>query len=551
MRLIQLRSNDIRFKALNFNKGLNIIVGKKTLINDKKKTSNGIGKSLSLVCVDFMLGKSSTSKEISKLKLIMEKENIILYLTFEHNNERYTIQRTHNEIFINDDKCSKESEYLDFLNQLLNENYTFRNIFNRFFRTNKDGYIDAIKQVTLLENAYYNNEINSFLLGLDLEYLKTKKDLKQKQKRLTSLIKDLNEMNKNVNKEQELEYEESLKNIEESLKNFEISDDFHLLKKEADELTVKIQAMRNEISFLEREIKNKNNIISLNKQVDIDINKISNMYKEANFFIGEDVLAHIDGVKEFHNTLFRNRKNRATKDIKNFNNDLKICMEKMEKMDSKRSKLFKLLENKGALEEYHSLNKQKDDIKGALEEIQRNEKSLLSYKKEKADIEIEIDKFKKELIDLEDNLKKKISFLGKAFREISEEHYDDKPGFLDIEINYDFKTEKLYNINPVLKGDSSDGINEMKIFIYDMLIYKLNPNIIGLVGHDNRLFDMVDERQIAKALKYTNDNLSQYLCSMSDTKFKGVNSLTELDLNKLVIRSLHEKDKLFGFDFEE
>lgn len=52
-----------------------------------------------------------------------------------------------------------------------------------------------------------------------------------------------------------------------------------------------------------------------------------------------------------------------------------------------------------------------------------------------------------------------------------------------------------------------------------MLIYKLNPDLIGLIGHDNRLFDMVDERQIAKAFIYANNNLKQYICSISDTKF--------------------------------
>ena len=91
----------------------------------------------------------------------------------------------------------------------------------------------------------------------------------------------------------------------------------------------------------------------------------------------------------------------------------------------------------------------------------------------------------------------------------------------------------------------------MKIFVYDMLIYKLNPDLIGLIGHDNRLFDMVDERQIAKAFTYVNNNLKQYICSISDTKFEEAQKHCEIDLNKFVRRNLNEKDKLFGFDFEE
>jgi len=91
MKLISLSSNDKRFKTLEFHNGLNIIVGSKRLTKEKKKTSNGIGKSLSLICVDFMLGKGSQNSEIKKLRTVMEKENITLSLIFEHKNKTYNI----------------------------------------------------------------------------------------------------------------------------------------------------------------------------------------------------------------------------------------------------------------------------------------------------------------------------------------------------------------------------------------------------------------------------------------------------------------------------
>jgi uncharacterized protein YydD (DUF2326 family) len=551
MKLISLSSNDTRFKTLEFHNGLNIIVGSKRLTKEKKKTSNGIGKSLSLICIDFMLGKGSQSSEIKKLKTVMEKENITLSLIFEHKNKTYNITRTHKSIYINDKKIEKESEYLSFLDGLIDKDYSFRTIFSRFFRTNKDSYNEAIKQVTLNEKPYINNKINAFLLGLNLDYLEKKSNLKLKNDRLKTLIKELQEIQKGIDKEKELEYESRLKEIENNLENFEIAKDFNQLKNEADLLTAQIQKIRNQQSINNREIRNKQNIIGLNKQVDIDIDKISSMYEEAKFFINQDTLAHIEAVKEFHNALFKNRKDRASKDIKKLEIELQKLEKEQKQLDKRRSEIFKYLENKGALEEYHSLNKEKEKIKEFLEDMQRDEKTLKSFKKEQIEIKLEIDLFKKELIDLEENIKGHIEFLEKAFREISEEHYSDKPGYLEIEINDKFNTEKLYNITPIIKGDSSDGINEMKIFIYDMLIYKLNSDLVGLVGHDNRLFDMVDERQIAKAFNYINNNLSQYICSISDTKLNEVKNHIDLDLDKFIIRNLSETDKLFGFDFEE
>ena len=505
MKLIQLSSSDIRFKPINFEDGLNIIVGQKILKNDKKKTSNGIGKSLSLICIDYLLGKGTQSKEIKKLKALLEKEQIILSLIFEHNGVTYNIKKSHNKAWLDDVLYEKDSDYIKFLNTLVRD-YSFRNIFSRFFRTDKSSYNEAIKQVSS-EKSYDNNLINSYLLGLNLEFLAKKKSLKEKSDRLKVLIKELNELQKSIDKEKEIEFEEKLTKIEKDLATFEIAEDFNQLKDEADILTSEIQQIRNKIAYFNREIRNKNLIISSNNQLDIDVDKIASMYEEAKFFLGEDTLAHINAVKDFHETLFNNRKKKALLDIERYEKDIKILNDNEKLKDKRRSEIFKYLENKGALEEYHSLNIEKDRLKTYLEEIQRNQKSLKSFKKEQADIKIEIDQFKRELIELEDKIKDRIEFLKKAFREISEEHYEDKPGLLDIEINDDFKTDRLYNIEPIIKGDSSDGINEMKVFVYDMLIYKLNPDLIGLIGHDNRLFDMVDERQIAKAFIYANNNL--------------------------------------------
>lgn len=552
MKLLQLTSSDNRFQTLNFKSGLNIIVGQKVLTDDKKKTSNGIGKSLALICIDFMLGKNSTSKEVKKLKEVIKKESITLSLAFEHKNQVYNIDRTYNEVFIDGEKLKKESEYFLFLNSLLESEHSFRNIFGRFFRTNKESYIEATSQVTTKEKAYQNNLINASLLGLDLTFLEKKKELKVKSDRLKLLITELKELQKNIDKEKEFELLERLGEISEHLNSFEIAQDFNDLKNEADILTTQIQKIRNDIAYNNRLIRNKQMIIDTNHQVDIDVNKLKNMYAEASFFLGAEVLNHIESVQDFHNTLFKNRKDRAIKDISLLETNIESIEKGLFDLDKRRSDIFKYLENRGALEEYHSLNREKDNIKENLEQIQRDEKSLNRYKKEQADIKLEIDQFKRKLIDLESDLKNKIQFLGKSFREISEEFYNDKPGFLHIEILEKFNTEKLYKIEPKIDNEnSSDGINEMKIFIYDMLLYKLNPTLIGLVGHDNRLFDMVDERQIGYAFDYVHKNLSQYICSVSDIKFKESKQYSELNLDSFVRATLNETQKLFGFDFEK
>jgi uncharacterized protein YydD (DUF2326 family) len=368
---------------------------------------------------------------------------------------------------------------------------------------------------------------------------------------LKSLIKELGALQKGIDKERAFELSERLTKIENDLESFEIAEDFNDLKEEADRLTEEIQKISNQIAILNREIRNKQRVIEVNKQSNIDVEKLKNMYAEASFFLGEDVLNHINAVKEFHNTLFENRKKRALTDIKLNKKKLQVLEEEITTLDKRRGQIFSYLDNKGALAEYHALTKEKDFLYEQLNDIQSKEKLLKELKREQADIKLEIDKFKIELIDLDDSLKEHIRFLGRTFRDISEEFYWDKPGFLDIEIIDNFITDKLYKIEPEIKADGSDGINEMKIFIYDMLVYKLNKSLIGFIGHDNRLFDMVDERQIAEAFSYTTKNLNQYICSISDTKFKEAKQHSDIDLDKFIIMNLSEKQKLFGFDFDK
>lgn len=58
-------------------------------------------------------------------------------------------------------------------------------------------------------------------------------------------------------------------------------------------------------------------------------------------------------------------------------------------------KLYKDLENKGALEEYQTLIREKEKIVGELENIRRTKKVITDLKNKEADLKIEIDKFKK------------------------------------------------------------------------------------------------------------------------------------------------------------
>lgn len=549
MKLLRLSSNCSTFQPIDFKDGLNIIVGEKTKNN--KETSNGVGKSLSLRCIDFLFGKD---KNVDEIKNILQQKDIVLNLSFSQNEKIHFVERSYDKIFFDEKEISLK-EYTEILYKLNLQNIipssdsilSFRNIFSRFFRI--QSFKNPIEQIEK-EKVFQNNYVNAFLLKLNLDYLNQKSKLKIKQEENNKIIQQLNEYEQENNKENELELQERLKELTSNLSNFKIAENYYDLEKKLNDITYTIEQMRNEKLFKERQLKNKQKIIDLNKQFDID--RISNVYREVQFFFEKSTIEHIEAVKKFHDELFYNRRAKAERDKKALQIEISILAEDIKKMDDERSILYKELENKGALNEYQSLLKEKEKIIEQLEKTQRIKKLVVDLKQKQADIKLEIDIFKRELLNFENEIDIQINKLGLLFREISSNFYTNNKGYLDIKINNSFKTERLYDINARIDADKSNGVNNMKVFIYDMLIYKLNPKLIGFVGHDNLLFDSIDERQIAIALKYVNDNLDQYICSIHDTKFNEANKYAienNFNLEEHVCVKLSEKHKLFGFDF--
>lgn len=552
MKLIRLGSNIKTFRTIDFHDGLNIIVGTKKDKTKSQETSNGVGKTLSLRCIDFLMGGNKT-KDFSRL---LEDNKITLNLIFAHNQQEYLIERNHNKIFLNEKEISLE-DYRQFLYEInikkydKEENFTFRSIFLRFFRFEKKAMLFPIEQISS-EKSYNNNLTNAFLLHLNLELLKRKNEFKEKQTELNKAIKTLGEIKNDVDREREIELEEKYEVLEKNLKNFQIADNYYDLEKQLNDLTQQIQNLRNEKSIKELKIKNQKKIIKVNQQIDIDTEKIEKIYNETKFFFRNSVIEHVVAVKNFHTELFENRKRRAEIIIKSLEQEIKEIEDKYRILDKKRTELFKELENKGAFDEYQALVKQKEKIKEELDKIQRGRKLLDDLKIKEADLNVQIGNFKKEIVSLEQELEEHIKKLQIDFRELSSFFYSENKGYLSIEFNKNFKTERLYNIEPKIDTDKSDGVNSVKIFIYDMLLYKLNPDLIGFVGHDNILFDSVDERQIANAFEYAKNYTKQYICSIHDTKFeeaKKIAKMKDIDLKDYVCLELDEKNKLFGFDF--
>ena len=110
------------------------------------------------------------------------------------------------------------------------------------------------------------------------------------------------------------------------------------------------------------------------------------------------------------------------------------------------------------------------------------------------------------------------------------------PLYEKIEINT-FKLDDLQRVfekldeDSMLEDDSSDGVNEVRIFCFDWLILNTTKCNMRFTAHDSRIFANMDPRQRKVLFKIVNevckDSEFQYICSVNQDTLDSVKGLME------------------------
>lgn len=189
MTLLSLICDNPRFKALNFNKDLNIVVGKQ-LNHDQKDTVNGIGKSLSLEMLHYMLN----AKIPQKMKDFLKNYGNF-NLSFIHDNKNYTVEKNFRDSkwIINGKEYNKTAYATElnniFSNTINSDKISFRQVFNCFAR--RSGYYYTLRQQDIDINDYNQRLVNLFLLGIDIKLQEENYKLKDKLSILNTVKTEL------------------------------------------------------------------------------------------------------------------------------------------------------------------------------------------------------------------------------------------------------------------------------------------------------------------------------------------------------------------------
>jgi uncharacterized protein YydD (DUF2326 family) len=148
-----------------------------------------------------------------------------------------------------------------------------------------------------------------------------------------------------------------------------------------------------------------------------------------------------------------------------------------------------------------------------------------------------------------------------AFTTFSKRFYEEKPGGLAVK-NNEGDNQVRFDIKAKIQDDASDGINEVKIFCFDMTILTQKHNhLIDLIFHDSRLFSDMDSRQRAIALELASEISTQgnfqYIATINQDQLESSshqwsNEIKDAIYNNIVLELTDEgpESKLLGIQID-
>ncbi|HJH30325.1 MAG TPA: DUF2326 domain-containing protein [Methanosarcinaceae archaeon] len=551
MQLLKVYSNQASFRTVEFNKtGLSFIVAKQKNpdSSEQGKTYNGVGKSLLVRIIHFCLGASAEDYKVFCEKL-PEWE---FFVDFEIDNKKYTAKRATNnpkQIVLNNEVISvkKFNEKMKSLCFDIPEDIsflTFRSLIPYFIRPKKESYV-AYNKSGKTKTDYQALLYNAFLLGLDAVLAQKKYEIRKEQNRVKnletnfkndSLLRDFFTGNKDVILTL-VDLEERIKRLDDNLSNFKVAEDYNDVQLEADRIEKELFSLNNHVIMLQNNIENINK--SLENSPDINKANIKAIYRESKINFSENMTKTLDELEVFYKKLISNRKRRLLEQQNKLEQKNKNKKESVGKLQKDFDKLIKYLGEHQALDLFVSLSNKNAELKAERDSLQKYQELQSEYK-------IKERQFEKDFIELTEvteqyltEIEPETIVLRDYFRRLAKKFYPDSVAGLTIECN-DGENQLQFNIDAKIESDASDGINNVKIFCYDLtILFKGHNHNIDFVFHDSRLFDGTDERQKADMFKTVYEKFAQvnkqYIATVNQNQLDEIKKhMTDNEFEKII-----------------
>ena len=552
MRLTSLSSNRSSFKTVRFNRqGLTLIVGrhKNAKSSDLKKTYNGVGKSLIVALVNYCLGANKNAQFDEHLP------DWSFTLEFEHAGVSHRITRqtgvtrvVFDEREVSITKLRDELEALDAIH-LPGEvkSLTLRSFLAFFLRPKQASYV-RYDQPRPEWTPYLSVLYQSFLLGVDYARAIRKHDQKVALDKYSDLAKRyktdqdlrlfyLGERNAEV---ELLELGREIARLERDLAAFRVSENYAERQRRADDLHRQHATIANEIVVMEN--LRQDLMLTLDVKPDVAPERVAALYSEASVALPGLVTKRLQDVHEFQTRLQQNRRSRVQRDIASVDERLAELSARSTEVKKQIDAELQYLNSHRALDEYAATSRELTDLKAAEQRIKDYLQLLSQYTEEAQRVRVEMAMETLETSHYIRSIRDHLDVLMETFRDHARELYGSVAAGLTVK-NNDGENQCRYDIEAHIQNDAADGINQGKIFCYDLLLLRLKQrHHIEFLFHDNRLYADMDKNQryslFRLAERVCNETQSQYIATVNEDVLDSVKEIAGDDYQRLFVESV-------------
>lgn len=508
------------FKNLVFHSGLNVLLAEKSEGASSRQTRNRAGKSSLIEIIHFLTGADIKKDSLFKAK---ELNDLIFGMDFDLSGQQVSIKRrnkNHAGYVFNRSQITA-TEWKEKLGQeIFQLNYnsghkyqpTFRSMFSYFVRRVRGGaFLTPEKQAAMQGTGDYQMAL-MFLLGLDWQIPSDWQIVRDREKTLEELKKATKSgaFGSIISSASELRTqltvaENHLNQFNSELKKFKVHPQYRDLEKEADELTQKLAEYSNENTIDLASIRDLE--LSMESETPPGLNDLESVYKEVGIALPNLVKKRYDDVRKFHESVIRNRKDYLTSELEAAKSRIELRNQQKMKLDNRRSEIMSILKSHGALDQFAQMQAEVGRLESVVESLRQRYESAEKLEGTKSELDIERNRLLQRLRRDFNEQRERLSEAIIAYEETSKKLYEDAGSMLVDET----ANGPIFRFE--IQGARSEGIKNMQIFCFDMMLMSLcakrgiGP---GFLIHDSHLFDGVDGRQIIRALKVGAENAQKY-----------------------------------------
>ncbi|KEO55738.1 DUF2326 domain-containing protein [Thalassospira permensis] len=547
--IIKLSSSLSTFKTLEFNPGLNILLAERHESSGVRGTRNGTGKTSFIELLHFLVAeKRNKEDDFHNPSLINNKFEVI----FDNSGSQLTIEKTAGEasdhLLVNgrevaaiDLRSELSQTWFGLNSEITSQKYSpkFGALLSYFIRKERNGgFADPVLNSTS-QKPWDSQVCLSYLLGFDWhlpQKLQLKKDEKKNADALSSMIKsgyltdgelDLKKMQARADL---LDSEIQVKRRE--VTSATVIDGYRSHEISANELTAKIRDM-NEANLEDMDLC-EDIELALVEVEDSDISDVRSLYEQVGIFFPNQVQKRFEQVEQFHRQVSKNRQTHLKKELENARNRIELRRSEIARLQLSLSEKLALLRSGVAIERLSLLQSELNFLEVEHADLQQQIPKFQNVAKDQKRLKREID----DLVDLIEQDVMERSAPRKAavqiFAETSQALYDDA-GQLIIGRSRGIAG---LSIETDIAGKKSGGKNHMQVFCFDWLLVEMakkNDRFPGFLVHDSHIFDGVDARQIALALRLAHQKCEelgvQYIVAMNSDDLQKVEAELDADFS--------------------